>query len=320
MKFCAGFVALLAVMSASSATQAAAQQTVRLAMLAPNALLWPHAVATAKGFYAEKNIKVEELRTASSPALLQAVSSGSVEAGLSLGDLVIRAIDQGAPIIMTGAIMGKSTLRLVGGPGINSIKDLNGQNVTAGAVEGGTASLLRFMLKRAGVDPRAVKMMSVAASGDRLVALENGQVRGALLTAPFDGLAVRKNMKILDSYAEPYQTTPLIVNTNWSSRNRAAAEGLTQALRKASDWIYDPANRKEAIQLLADYTKSDFGICEDAYEFLILKQKAIGEGLQVTAASLENILAIDQALGASPAGARTFNLNRYYDASYLGGK
>lgn len=181
------FCVLMALM-ASIAGPARAQQLteVRVAMLAPSALLWLHAIAKDQGFYAERKIVVKELVAGSSPALLQAVSSGSAEAGISLGDVVIRAIDQGAPVIMTGAILEKTILRLVGGTGVTSIKDLAGANVTAGAVEGGTANLLRYQLQRAGVDPRSVKMIALTNSKDRVVALGNGQVKGALLIAPFD--------------------------------------------------------------------------------------------------------------------------------------
>ena len=206
---------VLFVMALAFAAPARSQEKVtevRVAMLAPSALLWLHAIARDQGFYAERKISVKELIAGSSPTLLQAVSSGSVEAGMSLGDVVIRAIDQGAPVIMTGAILEKTILRLVGGTGVTTTKELEGAAVTAGAVEGGTANLLRFQLQRGGVNPRNVKMVALTNSKDRVVALGNGQVKGALLIAPFDTLAEREKMKILDVYTEPYVQTPLIVN------------------------------------------------------------------------------------------------------------
>ena len=82
-------------------------QEVGVAMLAPSALLWVHLVAEKQGYYTQAGVTVRELRVADSPALLQAVSSGSVAAGLSLGDLVIRAIDRGAPIVVAGRGVGQ---------------------------------------------------------------------------------------------------------------------------------------------------------------------------------------------------------------------
>jgi ABC-type nitrate/sulfonate/bicarbonate transport system substrate-binding protein len=310
---------LCAVSVAGVSSMARAQQPteVRIAMLAPSALLWLHAIAKDQGFYAERKIEVKDLIAGSSPALLQAVSSGSVEAGISLGDVVIRAIDQGAPVIISGAVLEKTILRLVGGTGVTSMAQLSGTTVTAGAVEGGTANLLRYQLKRAGVDPRSVQMVSLTNSKDRVVALGDGQVKGALLLAPFDTLGERDKMKVLDVYKEPYVQTPLILNKDWAAKNKDAAVGLTKALQKASIWIYDPKNKQKAIDILATYTKVPADICADSYKFIVEEQGAIGHNLEVSAAGLDNIIKIDQAVGANPASSKPFELSRYYDPSFL---
>lgn len=292
---------------------------VNVATLAPSALLWLHAIAKEQGFYAKHNVAVKELIAGSSPALLQAVSSGSVEAGISLGDVAMRAVDKGAPIVITGSILGKPILRLVGAKGITDIKQLNGTTVTAGAVEGGTAELLRYQLKQAGVDPGQVKMVSITNSKDRVVAMENGQVKGALLIAPFDTLAIKNGMKVLDVYRKPWIETPLIVNKNWAMKNRAAAAGLTQALRDAADWIYDPANKQKAIDILAAYTKTPKDVCEESYHFIVEDQKAVSPGLKVEEAGLKDIVDIDVALG-HPAPKKPFKLSDYYDPSFLEAK
>jgi ABC-type nitrate/sulfonate/bicarbonate transport system substrate-binding protein len=226
-------------------------------------------------------------------------------------------VDQGAPIVISGAVLGKTILQLVGGPGITDIKQLAGGTVTAGAVEGGTANLLRFQLQRAGVDPRNITMVALTNSKDRVVALGNGQIKGALLIAPFDTLAVKQNMKILDVYTEPYIQTPLILNKEWAQKNRSVAIGVTQALKKASDWIYLPANKQKAIDILAAYTGVSSDVCADSYHFIVEQQKAVGRGLAVEAAGLENIIKIDREIGISPPSSKSFDLLRYYDPSFL---
>lgn len=314
---CLCFGLAAALVAAVPAARAQQPTEIRVAMLAPSALLWLHAIAKDQGYYAERQIAVKELRAGSSPALLQAVSSGSVEAGISLGDVVIRAADQGAPVVMTGAVLGKTILRMVGGKGVTAIKELEGATVTAGAVEGGTANLLRFQLQRGGVDPRNVKMVALTNSKDRVVALGNGQVKGALLIAPFDTVAERDGMKVLDVYTEPYVQTPLIVNKTWAEKNRPAAAALTQSLQKAANWIYNPANKDKAIDILAAYTGVPKDVCAESYKFIVEQQQAIGRNLEVTGAGLQNIIKIDQAIGANPASSKAFDLSRYYDPSYL---
>ncbi len=305
--------------SAAATALAQQQAEVRMATLAPSALLWLHAIARDQGFYAKYNVAVKELVAGSSPALLQAVSSGSVDAGVSLGDVVIRAIDKGAPVVIAGSILGKSILRLVGAKGVHTIKELESATVTAGAVEGGTADLMRYQLKQAGVDPGHVRMVAITNSKDRVVALENGQVKGALLIAPFDTLAIKAGMKVLDVYRKPWIETPLILNKDWASKNRAAAVGLTQALRDAADWIYNPGNKQKAVEILSAYTKTPLDVCEDSYRFIVEEQKAISPGLKVENDGLKDIVDIDVSLG-HPAPGKPFQLSDYYDPTYLEAK
>ncbi|MBW3568109.1 MAG: efflux RND transporter permease subunit, partial [Proteobacteria bacterium] len=79
-----------------------------------------HAIAEDQGMYEEHGVEVEAVQVSDSPTLVQAVASGSAEAGVSLGDSVIRAVDEGAPIVMSGAILERTILRLVGAPGVSS--------------------------------------------------------------------------------------------------------------------------------------------------------------------------------------------------------
>ncbi|GLK85579.1 ABC transporter substrate-binding protein [Ancylobacter defluvii] len=316
----AGCVLASALILSAPAARAQEKTEVRMAVLAPSALLWLHAIAKDQGFYAKHGIEVRELVAAGSPALLQAVSTGSVEAGVSVADLAIRAIDQGAPIVISGGILTKSILRLIGNKDITSVAQMSGKPVTAGGVKGGTANLLRYLIQRGGGDAQSLQMVAMANSKDRVVALGNGQVVGALLIAPFDTIAQKDGMKVLDDYTDPYLQTPLILNTDWAAKNPKAATAVTQATRDAATWIYDPANKQKAIAILATYTKVDPAICADSYAFIVEQQKAIGAGLEVSAASLTNLIMISKAVGAEPDSTKEFELSRYYDPGFLAGK
>lgn len=316
--FSATFLAISSTIGAADA-QSAPKTEVKLAVLAPSALLWLHAIAEEKGFYAERNLAIRELRASDSTSLLQAVASGSADAGISLGDLAVRAIDKGAPIVVAGAILDKTILRLYGAKTVAGMADLSGQPVTAGAVKGGTANLLKYQLLNAGVDPKTVRMVSIANSRDRIVAMDNGQVAGALLIAPFDTLAGRDGAKLLDVYREPYVQTPLIVARDWAQTNRPAATALAQALKQAAAFINDPANKDAAIDILAAYTKTPRDVCAESYAFIVEDQKAIPADLSVPAAGLENLYKIDAAVTGEAAASEAFDLKRYYDPSFLAG-
>lgn len=318
-RFFAACVTAAAIALSAPVAMAQEKHQVRVAMLGPSSLLWLHAIAKDQGFYDAHGIEVQELVASTSPALLQAVSSGSVEAGISVADLAMRAIDQNAPIVISGAVLGRSILRFVGGQGVETVADIAGRPVTAGGVQGGTANLLRYLMIEAGLDGKGAQLVAMANSRDRIVAMQNGQVAASLLIAPFDSMARRDGMKILGDYTQDYLQTPLILNSNWAKENREAAVAITQATRDAANWIYDPANKEKAIDILAAYTNVDRELCAESYAFIVEQQKAIGKGLEVTAASLENLLKISDAVGGSRESTQQFDLSRYYDPSYLAG-
>ena len=259
--------------------------------------------------------QIEELRAQSSPALLQAVSSGSVEAGISLGDLVIRAVDQGAPVVISGAILNKTILRLVGAKGIDDPADLSGKVVTAGGVTGGTANLLLYQLAQAGVSRDDVQMVALTNSRDRVVAMGNGQVSGALLIAPYDIVAQSEGMKVLDVYTKPYVQTPLILNKDWAEAKPEVARDLTQAFQDAANWIYDPENREEAVSILSEFTGVEPEVAEASYQFIVVDQQAIGQNLEMTDDALQNISDINAELNGEDKV--ELDISKYYDPSYL---
>lgn len=310
---------LLLGLFAATTAQAQKTDTVRLATLAPGALLWLHNIADAKGFYKEVNLDVRRLQVADSPALVQAVASGSADAGVSLGDLVMKAIDQNAPIIIAGGYITKTSLRLVGAKDVKHPKDLAGAKMTAGAVRGGTTNLMLYQMLQHGVDPNGIQRISIPNSRDRVVALEAGQVRGAVMTPPFDVMAMQKGFPILDTYREPYLQTPLIVHSAWAQKNRDVVVRLVAASRKAAQWIYDPRNRAEAQAILAKDTGVAADIAEASYQFLVLEQQAYSRDLTVPEASLSNLLKIDEAVntGKLSAPAPKVDVKKYYDPSYL---
>lgn len=310
------FIALAAVLMifGSPATAQDSQlEEVTLATLAPSALLWLHAIAVDQDFYAANGVRITPVQAQSSAALAQAVASGSANAGVALGDNVMRAIDEGAPLVISGAILSKPILRLIGTT--ETAADLAGKRVTGGAVTGGTSDLLLYQLMNAGVQPDQVQVVGIPNSRDRLVGFQNGQLEGGLLIAPFDILALREGFNLLDVYTDYWLETPLILNRDWAEANPEAAKGVTKAFANAAAWIYEPANRDDAVRILSEYTGIEEDIVQEAYDFIVVEQQAISPDLSVPADSLRNILVISQAVhgGEMP----DFDLSTYYDPSYL---
>ncbi|WP_100444691.1 ABC transporter substrate-binding protein [Glycomyces xiaoerkulensis] len=289
---------------------------VRVAVLGPGSLQWLHAIAKDQGFFADHDVEVEDVQVQNSSALVQAVASGSADAGIALGDNVINAVDEGADITIVGTLLQKAALRLYGAPGIEEIADLEGTEVTAGAVEGGTYELLVYMLQEAGVDPESLTPVAIANSSDRVVAMENGQVQGALLIPPFDTVAEEAGATMLGWYDQHWLETPLIVNREWASENTGAATGLTQGLADAARYFADGANEDESVRVLQDYSGVEEGPARAAYEF-IHTNEIFSPDLSTNEEGLLNIARIGSEVSGTDASG--FDPAAYIDDSYLGG-
>jgi ABC-type nitrate/sulfonate/bicarbonate transport system substrate-binding protein len=256
-----------------------------------------------------------------SPALVQAVTSGSAEAGVALGDVTMRAIDQKAPVIMVGGYLVKTPMRMVGTKEVKSGKDFTGSRMTAGAVKGGTTDLMLYQLKGLGVDHGTIQRVSIPNSRDRIVALESGQVKGAMLVAPFDVLAIQKGFPVIDVFKEPYVQTPLIINTNWAAKNRGAAEKLVKASKSAAAWVNDPKNRKEAVDILAKFTTSTPEVAEASYQFLVVEQKATMPDFSIPAAAITNITKMAREINPDEQkDTGAVDVRKYYDESFISAK
>lgn len=288
---------------------------VKLAVLAPSSLQWLHAIADKQGFYGAHGVKVTQIQVQDSSALVQAIASHSADAGIALGDNAMRAIDQGAKIKITGAVLQKAALRLYAGKGVSGVPAMRGGKVTAGAVAGGTTDLLLYQLIKGGLAKSDVSVVGIPNSKDRVTALGNGQVKGALLIPPFDTLAAGQGSTKLDWYDQPYVETPLVVNTDWAKSDPDAAKGLTQALVDAAKWIYDPANESAAEQILSGYAGVDAAAAKDAYAFMVTEGKVISPDLSVPAGGLSNIVKISASVNgqAEP----KVDESKYIDSSYL---
>lgn len=300
--------------SGSASSQDAAT-TVDVAVLGPGSLQWLHAIAKDQGFYDDHGVTVQDVQVQNSGALVQAVASGSADAGIALGDSVIKAVDQGAGVTITGALIQKPALRLYGGVGVTSAQDLAGAAVTAGATEGGTYDLLVHMLAEEGVDTSSLTPVAIANSSDRVTALGNGQVDGALLIPPFNSLATSQGATELGWYDGYWLETPSVVNTAWAEENPDAARGFTQGLADAAEFFADPANEQAAVTSLVDYAGTTPEAAAAAYEFIQTNQ-IFSPDLDFPDEALTNVAAISAEVNGTDLSG--WDVSKYYDKSYLG--
>jgi ABC-type nitrate/sulfonate/bicarbonate transport system substrate-binding protein len=73
----------------------------------------------------------------------------------------------------------------------------------------------------------------------------------------------------IGAYGKEYGFLTVLARPQWLRDNPETARGYLRALSAGVDWLYDPANRDEAIAILARETKLEPAIAEQTYNYYI---------------------------------------------------
>ena len=96
--------------------------------------------------------------------------------------------------------------------------------------------------------------------------------------------------------------------------NPDAARGYLKALSDAVDWLYDPANRDEAIAILARATKLDPPIATQTYDYYVKDLQPFSRRLAIPDEIVTSTVTTLIELGDVKPNATTM---KYVDLSYL---
>src|ERR1043165_8064830 len=78
-------------------------------------------------------------------------------------------------------------------------------------------------------------------------------------------------------------------NAGWAAKNRDALVAFAKSYRRAVQWLYDPANKAKAIDILVKHAKQDAKDSAEAYDFLVTKLKLFGRDGDVPDAAYEKM-------------------------------
>ena len=275
MRFPGGRVAALASLGIALLAASAARATETIAVGSvgsASANLWPVMVGTNKGFFAAQDIKIDLVFVQANAGVIQQLAVGAVN--VSFGSWLvdpIRAVDKGAPIAIVRIEMQRPPYTLLAKPAIKSIKELKGKTVSVGGAKDITRIFFERMLAPSGVDPKEVDLIFAGATSARLAALQSGAADAAILTAPYNFHAEAAGFSNLGLASEVVDLpfSGVSTNRNWALRNKATIGKFLTAYTQSIAWLSDPANRKEAIDLMVSVSNLKSDDVEKSYEFLI---------------------------------------------------
>ncbi len=247
---------LLAFPGIVSAQGAAALQVI----VFPGGFNWPIWAAQEKGFFAREGLEVKLTPTPSSVFQLTNLIEGKFDIGMTAIDNVI-AYQEGqgeAPVSVTPdlfAFMGGDNgfLRLVVQPEIKSYADLRGRELSVDALTTGYAFVLRKLLEHGGLKEGEYFLVRAGGVLQRWEALKEKKHAGTLLITPFEIIAESMGFRRLANAVEAlgrYQGLVGATRRSWARANADKLVGYIRAYRAGLAWLYDPANRAEALQIL----------------------------------------------------------------------
>lgn len=251
--------------------------TVRMVLYAPSIYDWCWFAARDQGFFEDHDIEIapDPLVVSTDADANRAMLSGEGDIAFATVGM-LQAIPPGdEPAVQFIAGSGKAAYSFVGEAGGGTGFE---------ALEGGTIALppegqpsgmvaAEAFNQRLG-EGNWTPLHIGGGSSARLAALETGQADGAFMAAPYDAIVVSGNPKLeiieyLDAAGAGYQIGAVMARSEWAEGNPDAVVRWLDAYIDGCNWVYDPANREEAIRVLAEGVDADPEAIELTYEAYI---------------------------------------------------
>lgn len=311
---------LAAAVIAISIGPAEAQQRTKIdfGTVSPNAAIWQLFTAKNKGMFAANGLDVDIVVTGQSSKTVQGLAAGTF--ALAHGGIpdFIRANEQGAPVKIVSADLAVPPYRWNAAKGIKTFADLKGKKVMLAGTKDITYIYWRVITQKHGLNLGDFDYLYSGATNNRFAALVSGAVDATLLLQPFDFMAISQGFPVIAVQRDYTPNSPFTVfaaNADWANKNRDATVAFLKTTLAATAWLYDPANRKEAVEILTKETGAKPEDSDNTYDFYIKELKAYRADGVMTDEAMKDILmslvAIEDLKEPLPP------YSKYYDDSFL---
>ena len=296
---------------------------------------WPIWVAQSKGFFVKQGIDLQYTPTPDSTVLFLGLIEGKFDVAMAAMDNLIAWREGQAEVAGDGSdlfmMMGGSSgfQRLVTVPEVKSFAELKGETLSVDTLTSGFALVLREMLERGGLKDTDYHFARVGAGSRRFEALLAKEHAGTLVTAPQDVFLKARGYNVLASAVGTfgsYQGNVGISRRAWAQSNRDALVGYIAAVISGVEWLYDPANKDEALAIFGANQKiATPQVAQSACATLLDPKEGFARQAKVDIDGVRTVLRLRSKYGIPPK--KLGDPENYYDPDYytralgrLGGK
>jgi NitT/TauT family transport system substrate-binding protein len=236
-------------------------------------------VAQKKGFFAAENLTVNEVVAGGAAPICQQVTARAADVGECSVDVMIQAVESGAPLESVDVKSAAIQLSVLSKPGISSWAGLKGKTVMVGGPKDATVYEFHVMARANGLKDNDYDYQYAGSSANRYQALRSGAVDAAMIASPFseqaEAAGYHRLGNLLPNYldASSYIGGNLVVRRDWAETHSDVLVRFLRAHFRAVDWLYDPANKDELYDIVKDYLHLNREEFDQLYQSSIVTDK-----------------------------------------------
>jgi len=232
-----------------------------------NSIHWVQLAAVDKGFYQEAGFEPKLVALQSSAQSIQLLLNDEYQLATSQPEPFIAAVEKGATnIAAISAPTNYCDWVLVGAPGLTKFADLKGKVIGVSALRNSEVWLTQKLAEAHGLKRGDLQFQPAGTSPAKLAALTKNSVDAAVLFQPSGEAAIQQGLPELARYAglRSYPTILYAVRKDWAA-NGGAGKRASAVIQRTHAWLWDPANKADALQILAKYSKRALSVLEPIY-------------------------------------------------------
>jgi NitT/TauT family transport system substrate-binding protein len=228
---------------------------VRIAVGGQNQLLYlPTTLARELGFYKDEGLAVDIQDFAGGSKALEALVGGSADVVSGFYDHTIQMAADGRELVAFVAMLRFPGLVLTTSPqragDLTKIEDLKGRLAGVTAAGSSTQMLLTYLLKKHGVDPGTVSVVSIGNAATAIAALEHGKVDAGMMADPAFTMMRKRNpsarilvdMRTVEGVKAAFGTDTYLASViyskgEWIRANHETAARVARAITRTLEWM-----------------------------------------------------------------------------------
>jgi ABC-type nitrate/sulfonate/bicarbonate transport system substrate-binding protein len=229
-------------------------QTVRVGTISSSINNWPLWIAEAKGMFSDEGLDVQSSISGESEHQLDLVDADELDIFHQAADHFVREIEDGKDYVVVHTIT-RAANDLMVRPEYKSYEDLRGKTIALDNLQTGYWLLYRKVLQKYGLEPGDYQLSPESGGPtSRMKKVRENVAQFTYMNAPASVRANLDGYPILTNLSQHFPEFPASSiggRRPWIEANKDTVIAYLRGYIRASEWLRDPVNRDEAIEIAA---------------------------------------------------------------------